>query len=199
MYPENEQPPSAPEHGALEEREPQLQPRIYVASLSDYNAGRLHGTWLDATGDAEELTTGVDDMLTRSPETHAEEWAIHDYEGFGPLRLSEYESLDAISRIAGGIATHGPAFAHWAAIAGTAPEDLDNFDDAYLGHADSIEAYAEELVDDLGYTDLIDRAIPEHLQPYVRFDIEAFGHDLELSGDVTTSEGDGGVYLFTHT
>lgn len=199
MHPEHEQPTSAPEPGALEEREPRSQPRIYVASLSDYNAGRLHGTWLDATGDTEALAAGVNDMLARSPEPGAEEWAIHDYEGFGPLRLSEYESLDTIARIAGGIADHGPAFAHWAAIAGTATEELDRFDDAYLGHAESIEAYAEALVDDLGYADLIERAIPELLQPYVRFDIEAFAHDLELSGDVTTSEGDGGVYLFTHT
>ncbi len=30
------------------EQEPRVQPRIYVASLSDYNAGRLHGQWLDA-------------------------------------------------------------------------------------------------------------------------------------------------------
>jgi antirestriction protein len=198
MHPKHEQPNTAPEQSALEEREPRLQPRIYVASLSDYNAGRLHGTWLDATGDTEQLATGINDMLARSPEPGAEEWAIHDYEGFGPLRLSEYESIDTIARIAGGIAAHGPAFAHWAAIAGTATDDLDSFDDAYLGHAESIEAYAEALVDDLGYTDLIDRAIPEHLQPYVRFDIEGFSRDLELSGDVTTSEGDGGVYLFSH-
>ena len=199
MHPEHEQPPSTPEHGALEELEPRPQPRIYVASLSDYNAGRLHGTWLDATGDSTELAAAINDMLARSPEPHAEEWAIHDYEGFGPLRLSEYESIDTIARIADGITTHGSAFAHWAAIVGTATEDLDSFEDGYLGHADSIEAYAEELVDDLGYTDLIDREIPEHLQPYVKFDVESFAHDLELSGDVTTSEGDGGVHLFTHT
>ncbi len=204
MHPEQEPPTNATEHSpaehsAGEEREPQLQPRIYVASLSDYNAGRLHGTWLDATDDVETLTTGVNDMLARSPEPGAEEWAIHDYEGFGPLHLSEYENLDTIARIADGIATHGPAFAHWAAITGTATEDLDDFDDAYLGHAESIKAYAEELIDDLGYTDLIERAIPDHLQSYVKFDVEAFAHDLELSGDVTTSEGDGGVYVFART
>ena len=28
-------------------------PRIYVASLSDYNAGRLHGEWIDADQGAE--------------------------------------------------------------------------------------------------------------------------------------------------
>ena len=43
------------------EREPKAQPRIYVASLSDYNAGRLHGVWLDANQDVEELQAAVDD------------------------------------------------------------------------------------------------------------------------------------------
>ena len=32
-----------------------LEPRIYVASLSDYNAGRLHGTWINASYGADEI------------------------------------------------------------------------------------------------------------------------------------------------
>jgi antirestriction protein len=172
-------------------------PRIYAASLSDYNAGRLHGAWLDATGDADELAAGVQAMLASSPTPGAEEWAIHDYEGFGPARLDEYESLETVTALGRGIAEHGSAFAHWAALVGTGESDeLEHFEDAYLGHFDSLEAYAEELFDDLGYTDLIDQVIPEHLQPYVRLDVEAFARDLELSGDVTSSEGDGGVYVF---
>jgi len=52
--------------------------RIYVASLSDYNAGRLHGAWIDATQDADEIEAEVQEMLAASPEPIAEEWAIHD-------------------------------------------------------------------------------------------------------------------------
>ena len=33
-------------------------------------------------------------------------------------------------------------------------------------------------------------------QPYVQVDVEGFARDLELSGDVLTSEGDSGVYVF---
>ena len=194
-----DQPTQGGEDHPHPEHEPRLHPRIYVASLSDYNAGQLHGTWLDATADVDELTAGINDMLARSLELGAEEWAIHDYEGWGPLHLSEYESIDTITRVAGGIATHGPAFAHWAEVAGTDTEDLDGFDDAYLGHWDSTEAYAEDLLDDMGYPDLVERAIPEYLQPYVRLDTEGFARDLELSGDVTSSEGDDGVYLFART
>jgi antirestriction protein len=179
------------------ESAPQPEPRIYVASLSDYNAGRLHGTWLNAAVDVDELAAGVQTMLATSPAAGAEEWAVHDYEGFGPIHLGEYEDLATISQLAQGITEHGPAFAHWAALIDTTePDALVGFDDAYLGHYESIEAYAEELLDDLDYPDLIERAIPEHLQPYVHLDVEGFARDLELSGDVTTSEGDGGVYLY---
>ena len=168
---EHPTPNQQPEHQPGEaEREPVPETRIYVASLSDYNDGRLHGVWLDATAEPDEL---------------------------GPLRLGEYEDLATISQIGQGIATHGPAFAHWASVCGTDDRDeLGRFDDVYLGHWDSIEDYAEELLDDLGIDDLIERNIPDSLQGYVTVDTEGFARDLEYSGDVTSSEGDNGVYLF---
>jgi antirestriction protein len=194
-----EQQPEQPADATVE-REPRSDTRIYVASLSDYNAGRLHGTWIDTTADADDLAEEVQAMLARSPVPGAEEWAIHDYEGFGPLRLDEYEDLATISQIGHGIAEHGRAFAHWAAITGTSDRDeLARFDDVYLGHWDSVEAYAEELLDDLGLDNLIERAVPDHLRSYVTVNVEGFARDLEYSGDVTASEGDGGVYLFDQT
>ena len=179
------------------EQAPAFVPRIYIASLSDYNAGRLHGAWIDAAADSEELAQSIQAMLKTSPEPGAEEWAIHDYEGFGPLRLEEYESLETVSGIALGLAEHGPAFAHWAALIDTNDrEALGRFGDAYLGHWDSLTAYAEELLDDLGVYRQIEEALPEHLQPYVMIDVEGMARDMELGGQITTSEGDGGVYIF---
>jgi len=135
-------------------------------------------------------------MLAASPTPFAEEWAIHDYEGFGPLRLSEYEDLATISRLGLGIAEHGMAFAHWASVASTDPDELERFEDVYLGHAESVTAYAEQLLDELGYPQILEEALPDHMQPYVTLEIEGFARDLELSGDITTSDGDGGVYVF---
>lgn len=179
------------------EQEPHPVPRIYVASLSDYNAGRLHGEWIPVDADAEELHERVQTMLGRSAEPIAEEWAIHDYEGFDPVRLHEYEPLERVAALAAGIREHGPAFAHWAAQHGGDPHELlERFDDAYLGHWDTVEAFAESLWEDFGYAEILEQAIPEHLQPYVRFDVEAFARDLGLAGDITTSAGDGGVYVF---
>lgn len=185
------------EHHQTPEKPEASAPRVYVASLADYNAGRLHGEWIILDGDADDLHQRVQAMLGRSPEPIAEEWAIHDYEGFGPLALHEYESLDALAALAEGIREHGAAFAHWAALAGPDTEDLlKRFADAYLGHWETVEAFAENLFDDFGYQDLLDQAIPEQLQAYVTLDAAAFARDLQLGGDITTSEGDGGVYVF---
>jgi len=171
-------------------------PRIYVASLSDYNAGILHGDWIDADQEPEELNEAVQGMLQRSPTLGAEEFAIHDFEGFGHYRPGEYDSLDWISRIARGIVEQGPAFGAWAERSNRDEDELARFEDAYLGEWSSVEKYAEELLDDLGYLRAIDDAVPDMLQPYVRVDIEAFARDLELSGDLTVVEQPYGVYIF---
>ena len=167
-------------------------PRIYVASLADYNAGRLHGRWIDADQDTDEINEQITQMLGESREPIAEEWAIHDYEGFGPFRVSEYESIETIAGLGEGIAEHGSAFAHWAAIAGTDAEMLAEFEDRYLGHWGSMEDYAEHLLDDLGID--INSLGPDHLQPYIRFDLEAFARDLTY--DLYVSEDRDGVYVF---
>lgn len=106
----------APETGSTAEAAGQAPPRIYVASLSDYNAGRLHGAWIDAVQEIDELHGAIADMLAGSSTGRAEEWAIHDYEGFGPVELSEYESLANVARLARGIAEHGPAYAAWVGV-----------------------------------------------------------------------------------
>lgn len=183
--------------GQAAERKAHEPVRIYVASLSDYNAGRLHGVWIDAAQDDETVTGEIAAMLRASPEPVAEEWAIHDFEGFGPMRLGEYENLEIVTKVARGITEHGSAYAYWADIVGTSdPDGLDRFEDAYLGHFETREAYADQLLDDMGAFDLVERSVPEFLQPYVKVDVEGFARDLELSGDITTSEGDGGVYIF---
>jgi antirestriction protein len=179
------------------ERERKAQPRIYVASLADYNEGRLYGAWIDAAQDEDELERAVKEMLAHSPSPGAEEWAIHDYEGFGLLRLDESESFAAVAKIAKGIAEHGPAFAAWAAHVGTDSEALDEFEDAYMGEWESAVAFAEEMLDDMGHIEEIMRNVPEHLAPYVQIDYEGFVSDLVRNGELATLEKpDGGVYVF---
>src|SRR3954468_4463852 len=90
-----EQPADVPVAAAPAEQheaESSVQPRIWVASLSDYNSGTLHGAWIDAARDESELQADIETMLAASPLTAAtgepaEEWAIHDSDGFAPLRI----------------------------------------------------------------------------------------------------------------
>jgi antirestriction protein len=200
-----DQPPPQPEradtndHDDNPEAHEQLRrdgPRIYAASLADYNAGILHGEWIDATDEPAQLHDSVRAMLERSPTSGAEEFAIHDYEHFGHYRVGEYDSLETVSRIALGIEEHGYAYAAWAEHCGHDEDCLNNFEDAYLGEWESVTAYAEELLDDLGYLDRLDEIVPDILAPYVNIDIDAFARDLELGGDITAIEHSAGVWLF---
>lgn len=109
--------PSTPgDYDANSERLSTPSPRIYVASLADYNAGRLHGVWLEADREPAEVHADIQALLAASSEPGAEEYAIHDYDGFGDARLDEYDSLELVCRIARGITAHGLAFAAWAEI-----------------------------------------------------------------------------------
>jgi antirestriction protein len=181
------------------EQEPRLRPRIYVASLSDYNAGRLHGAWLDAAQAPEALLADISTMLAASPIPEAEEWAIHDYEAFAGVRLGEYESIDNVSKIALGIAEHGAAYGAWAEYLGRSDwEDLERFEDCYQGRWESLTDYAEDFLEALGLPQIIEQAVPEELQPYVQIDAEAFGRDMSYNGDVYVVEDDpaGGIFIF---
>lgn len=179
------------------EEKRKMQPRIYVASLADYNEGRLHGTWIDAAQSEEELGAAAQEMLASSPAPGAEEWAIHDYEGFGPLHLDEFESLEAVAKVAAGIVERGPAFAAWAALVGADSERLGEFDDSYMGEYESGKAFAEEMLDDMGVLEPLMSQLPEHLEGYVKIDHESYFNDLVSGGTITTMEKpDGAIYVF---
>lgn len=47
--------------------------RIYVACLAAYNNGKLHGAWIDATDDIDDIQDQINEMLESSPEELTEE------------------------------------------------------------------------------------------------------------------------------
>lgn len=167
-------------------------PRIYVACLAAYNNGRLHGAWIDADQPTEEIWAEVQQMLAASPQPGAEEWAIHDHEGFGELRLGESESFERVAAIAAGIAEHGPAFAAWLSHDESRdPTDTQAFEDAYRGEWDSLRDYAEDWAESTGLCDLAEQA----RSPYVTVDIEALERDLEIEM-YTAPAANGRVHVF---
>ena len=168
---------------------PEDKPRIYVACLAAYNHGHLHGQWIDADQDEDVIHEEIQAMLAESPIPRAEEWAIHDYEGFEGLRLDEYESIERVAQLGQLIAEHGPAFAAYAGHIGTDYATGESFEEAYCGEWDSERAYAEDLFDELYLHD-----VPDHVQPYI--DYEAFSRDLFIGDNFSVDNPAGGVFVF---
>lgn len=154
--------------------------QIYIASLSDYNAGILHGKWVNVEGlSTDEIQEEINEILRTSPYAKqygevAEEWAIHDFE-LGGIRISEYESLDTIVSIVEALAEHGEAFAIYYNDVSDLDTAISNFEEAYQGEYDSFLDYATQTFDEL-YA----HSIPESLRYYI--DYNAFARDLDADG-----------------
>ena len=108
-------------------------------------------------------------MLAESKEAIAQDWAIHDYENFGALRLSEYEGIDQVAEAAYQIFEHGPVFAALLSyVGGTSciEEAVRYMEEGYCGEYDSLTDYAEQFIDDC-YADSV-RALPEFIRYHNR-------------------------------
>ena len=153
--------PLSPSRAAGAAPTPAQRPRIYVACLAAYNNGCLHGRWIVVTT-PDEIMSEVRAMLADSPLPDAEEWAIHDHEGFEGAHLSEYASFETVCDLAGFLAEHGRlgALVH--------------------RHFRSRAEFAEHLHRDTG------TEIPAALEYYI--DWSALARDMELSGDVMVVE-----------
>jgi len=153
-------------------------PRIYVACLAAYNNGYLHCAWIDADQDADDIRAEIAAMLKASPIRDAEEYAIHDYEGFEGVTVSEYQGIESVAQIAAFIAEHG---ALGAGLLEDFVGDIDQAEtalrDAYHGQFASLADYMEELT-----TESI--TIADAISYYIHW--QAMARDVEMSGDLFT-------------
>ena len=165
---------------------------IYVASLSDYNAGRLVGAWIECEGkDEEDLRAEITAMLATSQESVAEEWAIHDHEGFGSLDIGEYTPMSEVAEMCELIEDHedvAMAAASW--LVGL-DEIREACEDKYHGCFDSLENWAYDLCQDMGYMDELPSLIECHI------DFESIARDLTMS-DYHAVRMDGNYYIFSN-
>jgi antirestriction protein len=207
-------------------------PRIYVASLSDYNAGTLHGEWLDLEDydTADEVFEAINEMLAKSPENElcqfcgydapahlsnsniaraqghsffpgkAEEFAIHDYEGFGSYSVHEYSSIRTIFPIAKLIAEHGAekvaGFLDNISLSGDEDEhDLEEmFSESYFGTYKDEEDFAREYYESMGEFKGIPWKQVEEIDSYINW--ESVGSDL-LHGFYTHREDYETLHVYT--
>ena len=132
--------------------------RVYVADLAAYNNGYLHGVWIDATLELDEMQEQVSQMLKATPlDEEAEEYAIHDYEGFGAYKVSEYEGLESVHEVACFLEEFGEGAGD---VLSYFSDDLEDarkaLEENYNGCYSSLADYAEELTTETS-------EVPEHL------------------------------------
>lgn len=167
-----------------------LNPQIYVACLASYNNGVLHGAWIDATQEPDDISEAIQDLVLKTSKIpDAEEYAIHDYDDFPGLDLGESADLETVSMHAQMLVKHGMAWSDYATNVGTKYATEDGFDESFCGEYPSAEDYAEQLLDDCG--DL--NALPENLRRY--FDYAKFARDLSYDG-YSFIKSENGVYVF---
>jgi antirestriction protein len=164
--------------------------KIYVADLAAYNNGKIHGVWIDAMTD--DIQEQINDMLKLSPEPFAEEYAIHDCEGFGDVRLPEYQNIESVREIACFLYEYdefGAALLnHWNDNIDEAKKAAE---DSYQGCYESLADYAKTVTEDIS-------DIPSYLHYYI--DFEHMGRDMECNGEVYTIDlGYQNVHVFLST
>ncbi|MFC8428568.1 antirestriction protein ArdA [Streptomyces sp. NPDC057253] len=175
--------------------------RIYVASLSDYNNGILHGRWIDADQDVDTIHEEIAEMLKESPAARkygdvAEEYAIHDYDGFGEFNLGEYESLAKITTIANALDEYpSVVVAHYFTENSHLEPDeiLPKIQDGFIATikecwGDDTKALAEYLYDE------IESELPEKFKSHTQAVAESMAHDYLMGGDYYVKYEGGGTY-----
>lgn len=166
--------------------------KIYVACLAAYNAGILHGAWINAESDEEAMQEAVAAMLAASPVPDAEEFAIHDYDGFP--NMGEYPGLDAVAEMAA-------IFEDFDYIGaddlreilkdfGSPEEAREALTDNFVGTFDTFREYADQAADEMLAAHNVKDDSP--LSRY--FDYEAFARDLAF--DMRVIDCPSGVSVF---
>lgn len=164
-------------------------PKIYVACLASYNNGILHGKWVEVAQDVNVIYDDIHEMLAKSPIENAEEFAIHDYEGFGNAGLSEYESIETVVELASFIAEHGELGAEL--LGNYSVEDARRLlEENYYGAYESEVDFAYEVIDEY-----YSNALPNNLMLY--FDYVAFTRDLFIN-DYFSIEASHKVHVFSN-
>lgn len=125
-------------------------PRIYVACLSAYANGKLHGSWIDCNQDADAIWEEINEILRNSPEPDAEEWAIHNHDNWQGISIGETESIEQIVQLAELLQEHGKPFAVYCNYHGSDDASAEDFSDRYIGQYESEEDFAYQLWEESG-------------------------------------------------
>ncbi|WP_280448634.1 antirestriction protein ArdA [Nocardia brasiliensis] len=199
------EPDAAPVEGeANRERQPGLNPRIYVTRGLPLRAELTDGTWVDMARDPQTIRAEMFAVLAADEATEGSPLYIWDHDGFGAfdvttgaIGLEGVDSIELLAQVARGIKEHGPEYAAYASAHEDELRLFDNFAAVYKGHHESLAAYARQLFEPLKIEEMLKRAVPEVLKGFAYIDYVAIGEEMLRGGDIAAipAEG-GGVWIF---
>jgi antirestriction protein len=185
-----------------------VAPAIYVADLAAYNSAILHGKWIRLAGkDSDEVNEEINLMLSVGRQLYGshtlsekhEEFAIHDYEGFGPIKIGEYDTID-------GVLEHVERMdddpdKYFAYIDATGGDGDGYVPDDASGPYDNEEEFAWEMMDmitgDKTLSDYLEsKGIPGSLAMAIEFDAKDFMFSGRCNGEFSTGSYGGKHYVF---
>lgn len=130
----------------------------------------------------------------------AEEWAIHDYEGFAGIKLGENPDLEKVAKLGQLIEEQSDENLLRAAVEvsdyhADADAILETIEDKYQGCYDSLAEWAESMCEDCDDGSLT--KLPNFIRYHI--DWEAIAElELIMSGDYSSVNIDGSFYIFNN-
>ena len=152
------------------------RPSIYVGTYAKYNNGSLFGEWVDLT-----KYSNIDEFYDYCRKLHNDEddpeLMFQDYENFPDGYITESYLNPAIFEVLEELDTnYYEDFCNFIAYFGK-DATVEEFRDFYVGHYDSEEDFAYELVEQIATKD-----VPDFYLRY--FDYKAYARDLFMDGYV---------------
>ncbi|MBD2302242.1 antirestriction protein ArdA [Nostoc sp. FACHB-190] len=170
-------------------------PQIYVACLSAYNNGKLHGMWIDCTQDASDIQDDIEWMLSWSPCCNyeaCEEWAIHDFQNWHGIHIDEYEDIEKLAELAQILAEHGEAYAAYYEY-DSSDATVENFQEHYWGEYENEEDFVYNQLEQQGLIkSLEDMGIPSFY-----LNLSAIARDWFIDSYYSVEESYNKVYVFS--
>lgn len=170
--------------------------RIYVACLSSYNAGKLHGDWIDITLGIDHINERIAAILAASSEEVAEEWAVHDYDCMG-YDGGEYPDLEEIALL-GELINDDEDKAE--RVIGLMKEgDYDKIEDAKQFHEDQYRGFFDSMAD-FAYYQADELVEISSMSDVIRYNIdwEGVGRALECDYTLIHSARKAGVHVYSN-
>lgn len=169
-------------------------PQIYVACLAAYNAGLLHGMWIDCTQDADDIREDIEWMLSWSPcrdRESCEEYAIHDYQNWYDIHIDEYDDIEKLAELAQLLSEHGEAYAAYYSYDSTSAS-LEDFQERYYGEYENEEDFVYAQLEEQGvFTKLEEMGIPSFYM-----DLKAIARDWFIDSFYSVQESFNKIYVF---